>query len=237
MSDTINIGGDPNDRNYRYKRNRIALEKISKNGGMMRIKNFDLICSQLKVNKNHFKEAYYKQLKKKGIKVRDDGFFKGEIRIPDLEEILNRMIAKYLLCPVCGLPELSGTHCRACGHNGGETKEVDKTHADKTHLKEEGKPWDIAPPEENPISANSKVVEWAKKLYDIHTPEAHTYLDIFWMIEDYENEPNRQKWVEIVEQVFQQGKELPQRYKTLQAVKNLYDRFFPNGMSYGGLNS
>ncbi len=116
MNTLINIGGDPNDPHYRYKRQRIELERVSKCGGMFRIRNIAQIIRQLKTNEQ-FKETLYKKFQKQlGIVIDKNGFFKGNVSIEKLEEILEEQIRKFLLCPRCSLPEWNGRNCRACGY-------------------------------------------------------------------------------------------------------------------------
>jgi translation initiation factor 2 beta subunit (eIF-2beta)/eIF-5 len=117
----INIGGDPNDPHYRYKRNIIEVQYLQKQGGMSQVTNFDLICKQLKVPEEDFSNAFYKNVKKKmGLNLYGKGIFKGHVEVSDLEKQLEKMIHSFILCPKCKLPEWNGKYCSACGCTGNE---------------------------------------------------------------------------------------------------------------------
>lgn len=115
----VNIGGNANDANHRYKREHIDLEYVARNGGMRRIKNLRRIIGQLSqtsVNVDAFEKEYYDRVKKNGLRINAEGWFKGDISDEKLEEILNGMIKEIILCPKCGLPEWDHQYCRSCGH-------------------------------------------------------------------------------------------------------------------------
>lgn len=108
----VNIGGDPNDPCYRYKREVIQIEKVNK--GLWKIGNIKNICKQLQV-KDDFLNKFYSEIKRTGLPMIGVGQFKGIMGISDLEKILNRLIDQYILCSKCKLPEWTGEVCLACG--------------------------------------------------------------------------------------------------------------------------
>lgn len=109
-----NIGGDINDIFARYKRDTIKIVRESSNGSQTKILNADTICKQLKYPKN---ELYQKLQKMLGIRIdakRD--IIKGDVDETKLEECLEKIIQKYILCQKCHLPELKDSVCSACGN-------------------------------------------------------------------------------------------------------------------------
>lgn len=108
----VNIGGDPNDPCYRYKRELIQVSKTGK--AMWCISNIKNICKQLQVRED-FLNKFYGEIKRKGIPMIGVGQFKGMMSVSDLEKILNKLIDAHILCPKCKLPEWSGEVCSACG--------------------------------------------------------------------------------------------------------------------------
>lgn len=110
-----NIGGDPNDPHYRYKREVIQLVVSKK---ITTILNIDAIVRQLKMPAG-FTTSFYKRLQKKfGMPMLKPGVFKcSNLTVKGCENVLEKMIKKYVLCPKCDNPEWrSQKHCPACGH-------------------------------------------------------------------------------------------------------------------------
>jgi translation initiation factor 2 beta subunit (eIF-2beta)/eIF-5 len=116
MTTQLNIGGDPTDQYYRYKRDKIKVLYLTKNSGTTSILNMPNICTQLKVP-DAFCDAFYKKVKKTGKSMIKPGVFKGTIDVLEFETILETMIKKYIICSNCELPELVGNTCNACGHS------------------------------------------------------------------------------------------------------------------------
>jgi len=110
----VNIGGDPADATYRYKRDRLVIEKISRTSAIYRISNIDKICKQLHAP-DGFKLDFYKRIKKNGMPQVKTDTFKGMLTVADLENMLIKLIAQRILCPNCRLPEWDERSCRACG--------------------------------------------------------------------------------------------------------------------------
>jgi translation initiation factor 2 beta subunit (eIF-2beta)/eIF-5 len=116
MNQKVNIGGDRNDPNYRYKRDRLVLSKTNKKGGIIHITNMQQILKQLHTS-SHFEDKFYQKLKQTGIHMISAGAFKGGLTVEKAESILEILISKYILCPKCRLPELRKGVCRACGYS------------------------------------------------------------------------------------------------------------------------
>ena len=196
---TVNIGGDPNDVNYRYKRDQIVLEQVKRYGGMRRMQNIDRILSQLstcRVNVQQLKQEYYKRIKKKGIRIMDGGWFKGDVSLTDLENVLNRLIADVILCPRCKLPEWNGATCIACGHTTPKKQQQGK----RMDEDEEGR--------RQTYPQQEAAVALMKDLYDKRArlqkedEDARTRMDIcidrFWNIQE-QDEKTHLAWIKWVE--------------------------------------
>jgi len=122
-----NIGGDPNDQFYRYKREKAFVQHI---GNETHFQNLHRIATQLIVTPNQIavQETYaaiVKLLKKKlSTNVTEDKktkniIIRGIVKADDIESVIIEFTVKYILCPVCKIPEWSGKLCTACGN---ETK-------------------------------------------------------------------------------------------------------------------
>ena len=118
----VNIGKNKDDIFYRYKRDKIILEK---RGNKTEIKNILAIQKQLKVS-DKLLEKFYRAIKKNGYAMiktplsTTNGVmrvFRGDLKLELVEAILEEFIKRYVLCKRCGLPELhegSGV-CQSCG--------------------------------------------------------------------------------------------------------------------------
>ncbi len=173
----VNIGGDPNDPCYRYKREVIKIEKVNK--GLWCIANINNICKQLKV-KDKFLNTFYGEIKRRGVPMIGKGQFKGMISNAELEKIMNVLIDKLILCPKCKLPEWNGEWCAACGNQVVSRKKSthrnddDDDTVDCTHMHD--------------------AVQRVHHLYDLRDSstdekrlEIEEIIDHFWDLEDCEN--------------------------------------------------
>jgi translation initiation factor 5 len=121
---SINIGGDKNDKFYRYKRERSNILIV---GNKTKILNLYKISQQLVGNFSDQSprvfNALVKTLRKKlslNIKIEEKTnhvIIQGHISVVQIEEIVQDFIQKYILCPKCKLPEWNGITCTACGYN------------------------------------------------------------------------------------------------------------------------
>ena len=129
QNETKNIGGDPSDLHYRYKHAVIRADYIDKKGGLTKLTNINTIVLRHLHMPAAFTTAFYKQVKKMGHAMHQEGVFRGRISVTVLENILEKMIKKFVLCPACGSPEwTAGPKCPACGH---ATKSTCKTRLRK----------------------------------------------------------------------------------------------------------
>jgi translation initiation factor 2 beta subunit (eIF-2beta)/eIF-5 len=187
-----NIGGDPNDPHYRYKRNVIETSFNSKKGGQTTITNLARICKQLKVPYESFSLSFFKLAKKKyGLTVQDGDVIRGKVDIANLEKVLEEMIVKYVLCPRCKLPEWNRKDCKACGYSkessgeGNVTSERVCEQVETVILSSDG--------------VLSQAVNLMKDLYDLRSTlqdktEVDSVIDLFWTI-DESNDKLHEKWI------------------------------------------
>lgn len=215
----INIGGDPNDAHYRYKRQKIEVTHVQRCGGSMRITNMREISRALnpRGQEEAFIKYFYTRLKKTcGMKVSSDGMFKGDVAVDRLEVALEEVITEKFLCPQCYCPELSknknGRFCKACGWSQCAGEDVQVTQITSTTIirseritvRENG-----APPETPAMARACKI---ARKLYaaSVKLPrgskqrrDMERALDVFWTIDSSlsardtvvaENEVMHDKW-------------------------------------------
>lgn len=116
----VNIGGDPADIYYRYKRPLISITHVRKGkGGRTQIDNMDQIQKALHAP-DKFITSFYKKVKKGTSRAMiKPCVFNGVITVEELETILIYMTDKYLCCKQCKLPELNwgeeSVQCHACG--------------------------------------------------------------------------------------------------------------------------
>ena len=194
----VNIGGNPNDVNHRYKRERIDLEHINRKGGMRRIRNLRRIIGQLSqtaVNVDAFEQEFYDRVKRNGLRVDSEGWFKGDITDRKLEDILNGMIKEIILCPKCGLPEWDFQYCRSCGHIKKKKHKKSKTDTEpdaeerppQTHLADAvmvmGKMYDLYATRDTRVDEKDPI-NWK------HMEQC---MDKFWEI-DNDNESRHQEF-------------------------------------------
>ena len=203
MNILVNIGGDPNDVNYRYKRNSIEMDRVNRNGGMRRIQNLGVILKQLttsSLNLDEFEIEFYARVKRRGTRVLDGGWFKGDVSVKDLERILNDMISEIILCPRCKLPEWDNQYCKSCGHmrpkktRKKNRKEVKEPEEEEEVVAIEG------------CSPLQTAVEIAKQLYDMRANGTSSELidkglDLFWTI-DPQDDATHLKWCDAMRNAF-----------------------------------
>ena len=115
---SVNIGGDPNDRFYRYKRDVLQIKSEHKHGVQTRLLNLFAVAKQLHVDVKDLAAAIRKRL---GLNLTVDRdaeqcVIQGQVAVEQLEDAVERYIAQNVLCRKCGLPELRHDRCLACGH-------------------------------------------------------------------------------------------------------------------------
>lgn len=128
----LNIGGNNNDKFYRYKMPAITTSHENTNGGTTIITNFETIAKSIYREINVLEQYFKKHL---SANVRFDGkkglMIRKKVSNEDLQEILTKYINTYVLCGSCGNPETEfdlesmqkKQHknkviftCKACGH-------------------------------------------------------------------------------------------------------------------------
>lgn len=130
MSGLMNIGGDPNDRSYRYKMPRLVAKVEGRGNGIKtRIVNCADIASALHRKPGVLTKFFGCEL---GAQSRYDpkeeasivnGAFEGDIL---QNKLVDSFLPKFVLCPNCGLPETDMKvkkgvvqfDCAACGYSG-----------------------------------------------------------------------------------------------------------------------
>lgn len=102
---------------FRYKRDTVNIEITNLTKGPTIITNMDLICKQLNVDINHVKTFYAKSLGN-SVSYKNNKFvIKAIQNYYTVEDVLEKYIAKYVLCKKCKLPELDkNSICNACGY-------------------------------------------------------------------------------------------------------------------------
>lgn len=138
----LNIGGDNNDKFYRYKMPPINTSHENTNGGTTIITNFDIIAKSIYRDVNVLEQYFKKHLSanvrvdpKKGLMIRKT------ISKEDLQSILTKYINTYVLCGSCGNPETEFVNqaektkskqskakvtfsCKACGNITSVDKDI-----------------------------------------------------------------------------------------------------------------
>lgn len=129
-----------NEPGYRYKREIIRVTCHKKKGTTTTVTNSTAICKQLQCDYENFCKALTTKVKKKyGLSCVGELVFSGKIEAEKIDDILQGMIEKSVLCPQCRLPEWDNRRCKACGYNGiGECKKLKKfSRSPKTDIPEE----------------------------------------------------------------------------------------------------
>jgi translation initiation factor 2 beta subunit (eIF-2beta)/eIF-5 len=104
-----NIGGDQSDVAYRYRRNELQITYIK---NRTQLDNIELIAKQLHCLVKDITDYFRKKL----CTCVKGNMLNGIFQVDDLEMHLDKFIEKYILCPVCHLPELNNKkQCNACG--------------------------------------------------------------------------------------------------------------------------
>lgn len=114
------------DKFYRYKRDEAQVAHSTKNGGTSIITNIGQLAKQLKVDAKEL-SLYVAKSMGAAYKIQESKLtLKGTHTTKKIEEIINKFIVRYVLCPKCKLPELVSKSCLACGYT---LKKKNKTEA------------------------------------------------------------------------------------------------------------
>ena len=121
----LNIGGNSNDKFYRYKMPAINTTHENTNGGTTIITNFETIAKLIYRDTKTLEQYFKRQL---SANVRFDGkkglMIRKKVNNEDLQELLSKYINNYVLCKSCGNPETEFEKkknkviftCKACGN-------------------------------------------------------------------------------------------------------------------------
>ena len=123
----MNIGGDPNDKYYRYKRRAIEVRILLRKGHLTQIMNLDGLAKDLRVNPTEITSFIRKKL---CVAVTGDEVH-GAWFPHQLEVVIEKFIAERVLCKNCKLPELKDGHCSACGDTTSDKKDKPEILLDK----------------------------------------------------------------------------------------------------------
>jgi hypothetical protein len=122
MSKSVNISVSArlHEAGYRYRREQITVVHERFNGAITRITNLTTIAHQLQVTLDDLQHGLIKSLKRKmGISTCGPLTFPGHHTPESFDVVLQDMVERFVLCPVCMLPEWNTQVCRACGHSKG----------------------------------------------------------------------------------------------------------------------
>lgn len=139
MENKININSS-DDPNYRYKMDKIIINKTgSGNGCFTNFNNLDIIASQLGHNKNTLLKYIGISL---GSKINENScWVQGHHLEENIQEIIFNFIKCFVSCSKCSVPELEydldkkgkiiKTHCLGCGFDGTIEKSILKKNNSK----------------------------------------------------------------------------------------------------------
>lgn len=131
-----NIQGDVNDAHARYKRDIIQIKHEAAKGGQTRLLNIETIAKQLHLPLTVLLSAMQKLLHLPPIR---NCIIPSRVDVAKLEEVLDKIIQKKVLCQKCHLPELNLQDvCRSCGQKQkrGSSKKATKTKQVTVEIKE-----------------------------------------------------------------------------------------------------
>lgn len=125
MAQTKNICNTNKDPFARYKRDVIQIKYEQKHGGQTKMLNLDLIAKQIHMSLKVLVRAMQKLL---SVNIRNNHTLTGQWTVDQLESVLQKVIAKHVLCKKCGLPELNTENvCNSCGFGIVVAEETEET--------------------------------------------------------------------------------------------------------------
>ncbi len=172
-SDQLNIPSTVSDPHYRYKMPKIQTAiQGSGNGIKTKWTNLPEVSKALKVPTEYPLKFIGRELGS-NIEIKANSYLiNGNHQIDKMQEILDKFIKKYVLCPKCKLPEIHGKiqvtkdkkeikcKCRSCG----AVSKLDSTHEFATYIQRHPPPYD----KDNTPSSGSTEKE-VKKTLDKNT--------------------------------------------------------------------
>eukprot|EP00003_Mantamonas_plastica_P007103 TRINITY_DN1591_c0_g1_i2.p1 TRINITY_DN1591_c0_g1~~TRINITY_DN1591_c0_g1_i2.p1 ORF type:complete len:484 (-),score=196.78 TRINITY_DN1591_c0_g1_i2:79-1503(-) len=129
MATLLNIGGDANDEDYRYKMPKMLIKvEGSGNGIKTLVINMSDVARSLHIPPQYVTRFFGTELnaQSKYDEKREAAQVNGEFDYKSMFAVLQEFIQEFILCPNCHLPELVHSvdkkqilvDCAACGHNG-----------------------------------------------------------------------------------------------------------------------
>lgn len=134
----INIPTHITDPGHRYKMHKMNLKVEGKGNGIMtNITNLEEIAKELRVPPSYPLKFFAMELGAIS-KTKSGWIINGKRDMDTMMKLLDKFIAKYILCPVCQIPEMTLTvskdsikgMCRSCG----KTYKLDSTHKIFAHM-------------------------------------------------------------------------------------------------------
>ena len=178
-SSKLNIPSTVKDPNYRYQMPKIQVTTQGTGGGVKtRIDNVKEVAHALTVPPDYPLKFIGRELGSNTEIKNDNYLINGSHTAEKFQQILDKFIEKYVLCPSCKLPEIRifikkgeiRCKCRACG----TISKLDDKHKFSTHIKNFPPVYDQEPEKTAPVvkdksSADSKSSQPTKKTIDKET--------------------------------------------------------------------
>lgn len=103
---------------FRYRRDKLVVTHEQFKGAVTRIINVPDIARQLQISTDDLTTGLERFIKKAlAISTCGPLMFPGRLDAAKLDQVLQKMIEKFILCPKCRLPEWNKIVCRACGYS------------------------------------------------------------------------------------------------------------------------
>jgi len=128
MTTTVNIAkaNRLHEPGYRYKREVIKVIHENFKGAVTRVVNLTTIAKQLQATAADLETGFVKAVKKSlAISTCGPLTFPGHRSAAELDAVLQTMVERFVLCPVCVLPEWNRVRCAACGYTPGKKSKGD----------------------------------------------------------------------------------------------------------------
>ena len=178
-SSKLNIPSTVKDPNYRYQMPKIQVTTQGTGGGVKtRIDNIKEVAHALTVPPDYPLKFIGRELGSNTEIKSDNYLINGSHTAEKFQQLLDKFIEKYVLCPNCKLPEIRifvkkgeiRCKCRACG----TISKLDDKHKFSTHIKNFPPTYDQEPEKTTPVlkdktSGDSKSSQTAKKTIDKET--------------------------------------------------------------------
>jgi translation initiation factor 2 beta subunit (eIF-2beta)/eIF-5 len=160
-SSKLNIPSTVKDPNYRYQMPKIQVTTQGTGGGVKtRIDNIKEVAHALTVPPDYPLKFIGRELGSNTEIKNDNYLINGSHTAEKFQQILDKFIEKYVLCPNCKLPEIRifikkgeiRCKCRACG----TISKLDDKHKFSTHIKNFPPTYDQEPEKTTPVVGKDK---------------------------------------------------------------------------------